>query len=111
MEDASLEEFLDDTAGGDEGVDGSEPEEDGCDADDSSDTAREGDGDGGTTGSTDADHVASPGPESADSTDADRTRSTYAWDPAGVACPDCGAVVGRRWRDGDRFVCAECKAW
>ena len=37
--------------------------------------------------------------------------STYGWTPDGTACERCGATVNRRWRDGERFVCAECKSW
>lgn len=37
--------------------------------------------------------------------------STYTWTPDGVDCPACGASVERRWRDGDRLVCAECVSW
>ncbi|WP_121822881.1 DUF7573 domain-containing protein [Halostella salina] len=37
--------------------------------------------------------------------------STYRWSPDGTACPDCGDAVERRWRDGDRLVCADCKEW
>lgn len=36
---------------------------------------------------------------------------TATWTPDGAACADCGAVVGRRWRDGDALVCAACRGW
>jgi len=39
------------------------------------------------------------------------THSTYRWHPDGAECADCGATVERRWRDGGRFVCGDCKAW
>jgi hypothetical protein len=75
MRDRSLEEFLDDSAGGDETL-----QADGSD----------------------------PLPESPD---ADPTRLTCAWTPDGADCEDCGTTVKRRWRDGDRLVCTDCKAW
>lgn len=43
--------------------------------------------------------------------DPDPATSTYSWSPDGAACPDCGDAVERRWRDGDRLVCADCKDW
>jgi hypothetical protein len=43
--------------------------------------------------------------------DADPTRPTCEWTPGGADCEDCGTTVERRWRDGDRLVCADCKAW
>jgi hypothetical protein len=43
--------------------------------------------------------------------DAERPRTTLRWTPAGDDCPACGARVERQWRDGDRFVCADCKEW
>ncbi|WP_049937930.1 DUF7573 domain-containing protein [Haloplanus natans] len=36
---------------------------------------------------------------------------TMRWSANGAACDDCDAVVSRRWRDGDSFVCADCKEW
>lgn len=41
----------------------------------------------------------------------DPTHTTYQWTPEGVDCEACGATVERRWRDGDRLVCADCKDW
>lgn len=43
--------------------------------------------------------------------DAAEFRGTYRWSPDGDDCPACGRHVERRWRDGDRFVCADCKEW
>ncbi|WP_372911785.1 hypothetical protein [Salinigranum sp.] len=43
--------------------------------------------------------------------EADRTRATYRWSPDGDDCPVCGETADRQWRDGDRFVCADCKEW
>ena len=36
---------------------------------------------------------------------------TMRWSTDGAACDACGAVVSRRWRDGESFVCADCKEW
>ena len=43
--------------------------------------------------------------------DADPATPTYRWSPDGAPCPGCGAAARRRWRDGDEFVCADCKDW
>lgn len=43
--------------------------------------------------------------------DVDPATATYRWSPDPAACPDCGTDVRRRWRDGDAFVCADCKDW
>lgn len=37
------------------------------------------------------------------------TLSTYAW--GDYACSRCGSESGRVWRDGDAFVCPDCKEW
>ena len=36
---------------------------------------------------------------------------TYVWLPDDAVCPECEESVDRRWRDGDAFVCADCKDW
>ena len=36
---------------------------------------------------------------------------TMRWSADGDACPNCGETVPRQWRDGDAFVCADCKDW
>jgi hypothetical protein len=36
---------------------------------------------------------------------------TYRWSPDGTPCPVCRTETRRRWRDGDGFVCADCKDW
>ncbi|MFB6070387.1 MAG: hypothetical protein ABEJ76_05125 [Halanaeroarchaeum sp.] len=36
---------------------------------------------------------------------------TAEFDPGGLECEACGAVVERRWRQGDAMVCGECKDW
>ena len=102
MDDASLDEFLGETAEESNGESVGESGSGGED-EDAHGAADEGDGGGGA--------VESPDAAAAESTAVDSTRSTYTWDPEGLACADCGAAVERRWRDGDRFVCAECKAW
>ncbi|MFW5903667.1 MAG: DUF7573 domain-containing protein [Halolamina sp.] len=43
--------------------------------------------------------------------DVEPPRTTYRWTPEGVACPECGTIVERRWRDGEVFVCPDCKQW
>lgn len=68
-----------------------------------------------------ADAVSSPDPDAGSDPDADpgsaseagpsTAVATYEWTQGGVDCADCGATVECRWRDGDRFVCADCKAW
>ncbi|RKD95982.1 DUF7573 domain-containing protein [Halopiger aswanensis] len=35
--------------------------------------------------------------------------STYAWGE--YVCPRCDAESDRVWRDGDDFVCPDCKEW
>jgi hypothetical protein len=35
---------------------------------------------------------------------------TARWSPDGV-CPDCGVDAPYRWRESDRFVCADCAEW
>lgn len=41
----------------------------------------------------------------------DSAVSTYRWSAEGEACADCGETVERRWRDGDAYVCGDCKEW
>jgi hypothetical protein len=60
-------------------------------------------GDGGTPARVDG----SDDPTS----ETDRPRTTYRWSPDGDDCPVCGETIDRQWRDGDRFVCADCKEW
>jgi hypothetical protein len=45
-------------------------------------------------------------PETVDPVEPTLTASTD-----GGTCGVCGATVGLRWRDGERYVCAECKEW
>jgi hypothetical protein len=37
--------------------------------------------------------------------------STYSWSPSGAPCEACGGAAERRWRDGEQFVCPDCKDW
>jgi hypothetical protein len=60
------------------------------------------------TTDTDADTDA---PDASAAVDVDPPRTTCRWSPAGDDCPACGASVQRRWREDDRFVCADCKEW
>ncbi|WP_251341834.1 DUF7573 domain-containing protein [Haloplanus halophilus] len=57
---------------------------------------------------------AGPGDEAVDDedgSDPDPARATMRWSPDGGDCVACGATVARRWRDGEGFVCADCKEW
>jgi hypothetical protein len=36
---------------------------------------------------------------------------TMRWSDERAPCADCGERVSRRWRAGERFVCADCKDW
>ena len=89
MRDRSLDEFADGDAGGDD---------DPTDAD-TERAVRTMDGDAGTER-----------PADGDTGDADGGAAvTYEWTPGGAACGVCGASVEARWRDGEAFVCADCK--
>ncbi|WP_435334883.1 DUF7573 domain-containing protein [Haloarchaeobius sp. TZWWS8] len=37
--------------------------------------------------------------------------TTYRWSPEGRNCAACSATVQRLWRDGNEFVCPDCKEW
>ena len=62
------------------------------------------DADTGSAGDSDA---AGDDPTGAD----EGAAVTYEWTPGGAACGTCGASVEARWRDGEAFVCADCKEW
>lgn len=82
MDDASLDEFLDD----------------GADSGDEADADAAEDAPDATV-------------ESADAT-VDPATTTYAWSAAAVTCDACGTDTDRRWHDGDgRLVCPDCKEW
>lgn len=99
MRETSLEEF----AGGGESADGDDSERTEATGGDGTDSGEESEKAGTETEGT-ATGGTGPG-ETSEAT------STYAWTPDGVSCPACGASVERRWRDGDRLVCAECVSW
>jgi hypothetical protein len=61
------------------------------------------------------DEFATPSETAADEktgADADATPATptMRW-AADAVCSACGSSAPRRWRDGDAFVCADCKDW
>jgi len=53
-----------------------------------------------------------PAPNDTASTEAspDPATPTMRW-AVDAICDDCAGAVSRRWRDGDAFVCADCKEW
>lgn len=59
-----------------------------------------------------SDEMAKPeeGDEATDET-VEPATATYAWTSDGADCADCETTVERRWLDGDRLVCADCKSW
>jgi len=125
-DDASLDDFLP-ADEGDEPADDGEPDDDPEDATtDGRESAAQAEGEEGRTGEreegrtgereegrtgereegrTGEDEV-TPAPAAVDP-----AVSTYAWSPDGADCAACGAVVERRWRDGDELVCSDCKEW
>ena len=91
MRDRSLDEFANADTGGDDGP---------------TDTDAE-----GAERATDADAEAER-PADGDTNEADEGAAvTYEWTPGGTPCGACGASVEARWRDGEAFVCADCKEW
>lgn len=106
MEDASLDEFLDDTPGDGEVVDDDRID---TDADGMSgvpdDTATEtpSKGDGTATDST-------PEQEDTAATVKSLDPPTGVWRP-GAECAECGTGCNRLWNDEGRLVCPECKDW
>lgn len=82
MDDASLDEFLDDE---DENEDGE---------------------------ASDPDPDPDPGDGNEDDEgDPSSTVSTYEFSPDGADCARCGDEVLRRWRDDGALVCESCKRW
>ncbi|AEH38017.1 DUF7573 domain-containing protein [Halopiger xanaduensis] len=99
-DDATLSDFADDAS--DERDDASADERNGSssdeDAADERDTVPvEHDGTDGTDGTKRA--RADPNP----------SLSTYAWGE--YVCARCDEESDRVWRDGDEFVCPDCKEW
>lgn len=86
-ENRSLDDFL--------AADETDDEED-------TDSEAEADGETGDDAQTAADGAAaSP----------DRPLATYRWSAGDEDCPVCGTSARARWRDGEQFVCADCKEW
>lgn len=88
MDDASLDDFLDDRSGTEDdpaATDGTTPDRE----------PQEPDSDG-QPGDLDAVEPAT---------------STYSWHGDTATCAHCGTAVGRRWRDGEQLVCRDCKEW
>lgn len=96
MEEASLSDYVD--AGADAATD--EQGDDGEQADDGEQT-----GDGAEAASGDERSVAR------DPSTVDPATTTYAWSADGDSCEACGEETERRWHDGDRLVCPDCKQW
>ena len=94
MEDASLDEFLDQRSEAEAG-------------DGAGESAQHGDEDEAGDGVADAvgGEAETPAPEPAAVT------PTYRWDPDGGPCAACGGVAAERWQDEAGFVCADCKDW
>lgn len=91
---------------------------DGFDADEApsaGDATRETDGDAttenGTADETEAETETSGSVGGGGDADAASATGTYRWTPGGEPCADCGDAVERRWRDGEAYVCADCKEW
>lgn len=107
-EDASLDDFLADTAGSADESAGSDHEGQAGDGTDPAeqDETRPDDGATDRTGAT-RDRSADSDGASAEA----RPVVTADWSPAGADCAVCGATVGRRWRSDEGQVCADCKEW
>lgn len=100
----TLEDFLEGAGRGDADEDGPEDDaHDGNEPGDDTETNEPDEQDEPNEGETEVDHD----PPNA----VDPTMGTYRWSPEAVSCESCGTAVRRRWRDGDRFVCVECKVW
>jgi formylmethanofuran dehydrogenase subunit E len=101
MDDASLDDFLDD----------SDASDDADRTDDAGDTAA--DAESGTMAS-EADREGDQSEEDGAAVDpgsVEPATSTYAWSGEAVACAACGEPVERRWRDDAGMVCRACKEW
>jgi len=90
MEDASLDQFVDDGA---------------AETDSSAEEADVDDGDAATD-------AAEPDAETEGvATERGDPSSTMAYAPDGATCEGCGAVVERRWRTEAGLRCGECTTW
>lgn len=104
MDDASLDEFLDDSGDGSEETDDATENGDATETDDAAennDTAAEDSAEG------QADDADMPNPVGEETEPAS---ATSRWEPGGVACQECATTVERLWRD-EGWVCRECKEW
>lgn len=66
--------------------------------------------DGVATAAIDDDTDAINAADDTDESAVEPLATTYRWSPDDD-CPACGAPAERQWRDGDRYVCADCKEW
>lgn len=87
--DRSLEEFIEDTSGGESDAEHPPAEADGSEHPEESKNA------GDDTEAT------SPAP----------IVTTYRWSVGGGTCETCGERVETRWRAEEAFVCENCKEW
>lgn len=85
-ENASLDEFFDDSGGADE-----------SESDDSEGTSD--------------DHEKKPDEKAAsEEPPVEAAQATARWSPEG-ACENCGTTATRLWHDDGQMVCPDCKAW
>ena len=107
MDDASLDDFLDEER--------REPAADDGTTDGAGDDAAESDlPDQESEAIASDDHEGRATDEESADVDPDGVAppsSTLAVSPEPTACEGCGEPVRRRWRDGDRLVCHACKEW
>ncbi|WP_318568217.1 zinc ribbon domain-containing protein [Salinigranum marinum] len=89
---------------------GAEPTDTGETDESAAERTEESTGDTGRE-AVEADSEADSAHDGDDAPSVDPPRATYRWSADGDGCPACGATVDRQWRDGDRFVCADCKDW
>ena len=59
----------------------------------------------------DSDDLEAVDSDDLETADIEPAESTSSWRSDGRDCDGCGRRVERRWRDGDSFVCADCKEW
>ncbi|WP_418281564.1 DUF7573 domain-containing protein [Halorubrum sp. DTA98] len=107
-EDRSLDEFA--GVGSDEADDGvtdvEEEDVEGADVE-GADVEVGADADGPDPGTGDSTASMGTDPD----TNAAPAVSTSSWTTDGDACDRCGDAVERRWREGESFVCIDCKDW
>ena len=59
----------------------------------------------------DSDDLEAVDSDDLEAADIEPAESTSSWRSDGRDCDGCGRRVERRWRDGDSFVCVDCKEW